>query len=50
MSCDAISDVHPNRLGTWLSRMCICFAILVGISVDFVIHLSHSYTHLPGHR
>ncbi|CAB9509808.1 dispatched homolog 1 [Seminavis robusta] len=26
----------------------ICFAILIGISVDFVIHLSHAYTSLPG--
>ena len=26
----------------------ICFAILIGLSADFVIHLSHAYTHLPG--
>jgi len=26
----------------------ICFAILIGVSVDFVIHLAHAYTHLPG--
>ena len=26
----------------------ICFAILIGVSVDFVIHFSHSYTVLPG--
>jgi 5-methyltetrahydrofolate--homocysteine methyltransferase len=26
----------------------ICFAILIGISVDFVIHFSHAYTVLPG--
>jgi len=26
----------------------ICFAILIGISVDFVIHFSHAYTSLPG--
>ncbi len=28
----------------------ICFAILVGISADFVIHISNSYCLLPGHR
>jgi hypothetical protein len=26
----------------------ICFAILIGISVDFVIHFCHSYAHQPG--
>ena len=26
----------------------ICFAILIGISVDFVIHFSHAYVSLPG--
>lgn len=26
----------------------ICFAILIGISCDFVIHFSHSYAALPG--
>jgi hypothetical protein len=26
----------------------ICFAILIGVSVDFVMHFSHAYTHLPG--
>jgi len=26
----------------------ICFAILIGISVDFVIHFSHAYVTLPG--
>jgi hypothetical protein len=26
----------------------ICFAILIGVSVDFVIHFSHAYTTLPG--
>ena len=26
----------------------ICFAILIGVSVDFVIHLSHAYTIPPG--
>lgn len=26
----------------------ICFAILIGISVDFVIHFSHAYTEVPG--
>jgi len=26
----------------------ICFAILIGISCDFVIHFSHAYAHLPG--
>ena len=26
----------------------ICFAILIGISVDFVIHFSHAYSSLPG--
>lgn len=27
----------------------ICFAILVGISCDFVIHFGHAYIHFPGH-
>merc|ERR1712151_696938 len=27
---------------------CICFAILIGISVDFVIHFSHAYASLKG--
>lgn len=26
----------------------ICFAILIGVSVDFVIHFSHAYIALPG--
>jgi hypothetical protein len=26
----------------------ICFAILIGVSVDFVIHFSHAYCHYPG--
>lgn len=26
----------------------ICFAILIGISVDFVIHFGHAYASLPG--
>jgi hypothetical protein len=26
----------------------ICFAILIGVSVDFVIHLSHAYSTIPG--
>lgn len=26
----------------------ICFAILIGVSVDFVIHFTHSYAHLRG--
>jgi len=26
----------------------ICFAILIGVSVDFVIHFSHAYVSLPG--
>jgi len=26
----------------------ICFAILIGVSVDFVIHFSHAYVALPG--
>ena len=26
----------------------VCFAILVGISADFVIHFSHSYTRVQG--
>jgi len=26
----------------------ICFAILIGVSVDFVIHFSHAYATLPG--
>lgn len=26
----------------------ICFAVLIGISVDFVIHFSHAYSSLPG--
>ncbi|KAG7351347.1 sterol-sensing domain containing protein [Nitzschia inconspicua] len=26
----------------------ICFAILIGVSVDFVIHLAHAYTHKSG--
>jgi 5-methyltetrahydrofolate--homocysteine methyltransferase len=26
----------------------ICFAILIGVSGDFVIHLSHAYSNLPG--
>jgi predicted RND superfamily exporter protein len=26
----------------------ICFAILIGVSVDFVIHLSHAYSHKHG--
>eukprot|EP00934_Nitzschia_sp_Nitz4_P004646 Nitzschia sp. Nitz4//scaffold228_size32365//15936//19222//NITZ4_007906-RA/size32365-augustus-gene-0.41-mRNA-1//-1//CDS//3329542819//4636//frame0 len=27
----------------------VCFAILIGVSVDFVIHFSFAYTKLPGH-
>lgn len=27
----------------------VCFAILVGISCDFVIHFSHAYIHFKGH-
>lgn len=27
----------------------ICFAILIGISCDFMIHFGHAYAHLPGH-
>eukprot|EP00545_Synedropsis_sp_CCMP1620_P000210 CAMPEP_0119019772 /NCGR_PEP_ID=MMETSP1176-20130426/22619_1 /TAXON_ID=265551 /ORGANISM="Synedropsis recta cf, Strain CCMP1620" /LENGTH=1061 /DNA_ID=CAMNT_0006974053 /DNA_START=182 /DNA_END=3367 /DNA_ORIENTATION=+ len=26
----------------------VCFAILIGISCDFVIHFGHAYAHLPG--
>jgi len=26
----------------------ICFAILIGISCDFVIHFCHAYAHIPG--
>merc|ERR1712076_51632 len=26
----------------------ICFAILIGISCDFVLHFCHAYAHLPG--
>lgn len=26
----------------------ICFAILIGVSVDYVIHLSHAYASVPG--
>jgi len=26
----------------------ICFAILIGVSVDFVIHFSHAYASIPG--
>jgi 5-methyltetrahydrofolate--homocysteine methyltransferase len=26
----------------------ICFAILIGVSVDFVIHFCHAYAHIPG--
>jgi predicted RND superfamily exporter protein len=28
----------------------VCFAILVGVSADFVIHISNSYCQLPGER
>ena len=28
----------------------VCFAILIGISCDFVIHFSHAYSSLPGDR
>ncbi len=28
----------------------VCFAILIGISCDFVIHFGHAYSHLPGIR
>jgi hypothetical protein len=31
------------------SLSAICFAILVGVSVDFVIHFSHAYATQPGH-
>merc|ERR1712232_5236 len=27
----------------------ICFAILIGVSVDFVIHFSHAYASIPGY-
>lgn len=27
----------------------VCFAILVGIASDFVMHFSHAYIHLPGY-
>jgi len=26
----------------------ICFSVLIGVSVDFVIHFSHAYSHKPG--
>lgn len=26
----------------------VCFAILIGVSCDFVIHFGHAYSHLPG--
>merc|ERR1712176_1601132 len=26
----------------------VCFAILIGVSVDFVIHFAHAYTHHVG--
>jgi len=26
----------------------VCFAILIGISCDFVIHFGHAYSHMPG--
>jgi hypothetical protein len=26
----------------------VCFAILIGVSVDFVIHFSHAYVSMPG--
>lgn len=28
----------------------ICFSILIGVSVDFVIHFTHAYTHYKGER
>lgn len=28
----------------------VCFAILIGVSCDFVIHFSHAYSCLPGDR
>ena len=28
----------------------ICFAILIGVSVDFVIHFTHAYSKLAGHH
>lgn len=28
----------------------VCFAILIGISADFVLHFGHSYSSLPGDR
>jgi len=28
----------------------VCFAILIGVSCDFVIHFSHAYSSLPGDR
>jgi hypothetical protein len=37
----------PNLLSVFAVES-ICFAILIGISVDFVIHFSHAYASLPG--
>jgi len=34
-------------MGTWFLEI-ICFAILVGISCDFVIHFGHAYIHFKG--
>ena len=28
----------------------VCFAILIGVSVDFIIHLSHAYVSIPGEQ
>lgn len=28
----------------------VCFAILIGVSCDFVIHFGHAYSSLPGDR
>lgn len=32
----------------FFSLEAVCFAILVGISCDFVIHFGHAYNYLPG--
>ena len=41
-----LMNCHDLTLMTTVES--ICFAILIGISVDFVIHFSHAYTSLPG--
>ena len=53
-SCPKVSSTihfyssHTKETSLFYSLESICFAILIGISCDFVIHFGHAYNYLPG--